>query len=211
MVARLREAGAITTSVVEGAMAQIPRHLFVPHIDVYAAYLDQAVMVKHAKDGSAISSASQPMIVATMLEQLQVSPGHHVLEVGTGSGYNAALLGALCGSSGGVVTVELEPDLAERAAQILADLGYDQVQVVVGDGREGYSPQEPYDRIIVTAGASEVAIAWSQQLFDEGRMVVPIVDHDRTGSIVVFEKVGGELRLCATSPCRFVPIRDTAV
>ena len=143
-------------------MAQIPRHLFVPQIDVYAAYLDQAVMVKHAKDGSAISSASQPMIVATMLEQLQVSPGHHVLEIGTGSGYNAALLGALCGSSGGVVTVELEPDLAERAAQILADLGYDQVQVVVGDGREGYSPQEPYDRFIVTAGASEVAIAWSE-------------------------------------------------
>ena len=133
-------------------MGQVPRHLFVPQINARAAYIDQPVMAKRAKDGSPISTASQPTIVATMLEQLQVAPGHRVLEVGTGTGYNAALLGALCGPSGVVVTIELEPDLAERAAQVLARLGLDQVQVVVGDGRDGYPPQEPYDRIIVHGG-----------------------------------------------------------
>ena len=152
MVDRLVEAGTIKSPSVENAMSQIPRHLFVPQISTRAAYLDQAVMVKRAKDGSPISSASQPTIVAIMLEQLQVSPGHRVLEVGTGSGYNAALLGALCGPNGLVVTIELEPELAERAAQVLAQLGLDQIQVVIGDGRDGYAPQEPYDRVIVHGG-----------------------------------------------------------
>jgi protein-L-isoaspartate(D-aspartate) O-methyltransferase len=211
MVDRLIEAGTIKTPSVEKAMGQIPRHLFVPQINAQAAYLDQAVMVKRAKDGSPISSASQPTIVAIMLEQLQVSPGHRVLEVGTGSGYNAALLGALCGPSGSVVSIELEPELAERAAQVLAHLGLDQVQVVIGDGRDGYSPQEPYDRVIVTAGARETATPWSKQLLAGGRLVVPLVDRNRVGSIVMFENIGGELRRHAESPCRFVPIRDTPV
>jgi len=211
MVDRLIEAGTIKTPSVEKAMGQIPRHLFVPQINAQAAYLDQAVMVKRAKDGSPISSASQPTIVAIMLEQLQVSPGHRVLEVGTGSGYNAALLGALCGPSGSVVSIELEPELAKRAAQVLAHLGLDQVQVVIGDGRDGYSPQEPYDRVIVTAGARETATPWSKQLLAGGRLVVPLVDRNRVGSIVMFENIGGELRRHAESPCRFVPIRDTPV
>ena len=211
MVDRLVEAGTIKTLSVENAMAQVPRHLFVPQINAQAAYVDQPVMAKRAKDGSPISTASQPTIVATMLEQLQVSPGDHVLEVGTGTGYNAALLGALCGPGGVVVTIELEPDLAERAALVLAHLGLDQVQVVIGDGRDGYPPQEPYDRIIVTAGAHETALPWSKQLVAGGRLVVPLVDHKRVGSIVMFEHIGGALRKCAESPCRFVPIRDTAV
>ena len=211
MVDCLVKAGTIKTPSVENVMGQVPRHLFVPQISAQAAYIDQPVMAKRAKDGSPISTASQPTIVATMLEQLQVAPGHRVLEVGTGTGYNAALLGALCGPSGVVVTIELEPDLAERATQILAHLGLDQVQVVVGDGRDGYPPHEPYDRIIVTAGARETAIPWSKQLLVGGRLVVPLVDHNRVGSIVVFEHIGGELRKCAESPCRFVPMRDTAL
>lgn len=211
MVDRLRKAGAMTSPAVEHAMAQVPRHHFVAQIDVRGAYLDQAVMVKHDRDGSPISSASQPKIVAIMLEQLQVSPGHRVLEIGTGTGYNAALLGVLSGSSGVVVTVELERDLAEQAAQILAHLGYDKVDVVVGDGRDGYAQRAPYDRVIVTTGAREVASPWSNQLLDGGRMVVPIVNHNGVGSIVVFEKVSGELRRCAESPCGFLPIRDSAV
>jgi len=211
MVDRLKEGRVLITPAVEQAMAQVPRHLFVSQIEIEGAYVDEAVMVKHTNDGRPISSASQPMIVATMLEQLELSQGHHVLEIGTGTGYNAALLGVICGSSGAVVSVELEPDLAEGASQILTHLGFSQVEVVVGDGREGFSQRAPYDRVIVTAGASEVATAWSNQLRDRGRMVVPIVDHNGVGSILVFEKIGGELRRCHETPCGFLPIRDAPV
>ncbi len=209
LVDRLRENGIIITATVDQAMAEVPRHLFVPHVDVHVAYLDRAVLVKHDRNGSPISSASQPTIVAEMLEQLQVSSGHHVLEIGTGTGYNAALLGVLSGSGGLVVTVELEPDLAERAAQVLSHHGYGNIEVLVGNGREGYSQMAPYDRVIVTIGASEVSTPWSNQLLAGGRMVVPIVDHHGVGSIVTFEKEGGKLRPCYESPCRFLPIRDT--
>jgi protein-L-isoaspartate(D-aspartate) O-methyltransferase len=209
MVDCLRESGVIITTAVDHAMAEVPRHLFLPQVDVRVAYLDRAVFVKHDRNGSPISSASQPRIVAKMLEQLQVSSGHHVLEIGTGTGYNAALLGVLTRSGGLVATVELEPDLAERAAQVLAHLGYGNVEVIVGNGREGYSQRAPYDRVIVTTGANEVAIPWSSQLRDGGRMVVPIVDRNGVGSIVTFEKEGGRLRPCYESPCGFLPIRDT--
>ena len=211
MVDRLKEGGVLITPAVEQAMAQVPRHLFVPQTEIEGAYVEEAVMVKHTRDGRPISSASQPKIVATMLEQLELSQGQYVLEIGTGTGYNAALLGVLCGSSGAVVSIELEPDLAEGAAQILTHLGFDQVEVGVGDGREGFSQRAPYDRVIVTTGASEVATAWSNQLRDGGLMVVPIVDHNGVGSILVFEKVGGELRRCRETPCGFLPIRDAPV
>jgi protein-L-isoaspartate(D-aspartate) O-methyltransferase len=211
MVDRLREAGVLITPAVEQAMATVPRHLFVPQVEIDGAYVEDAVMVKHAKDGRPISSVSQPQIVATMLEQLEVWQGHHVLEIGTGTGYNAALLGVLCGSDGAVVSVELEPDLAKSAGQILAQLDFDQIKVVVGDGRDGWTPRAPYDRLIVTTGASEVATAWLSQLLEGGRMVVPIVDQNGVGSILVFEKVGGELRRCAETPCGFLPMRDAPV
>lgn len=209
MVDRLREGGIITTTAVDHAMAEVPRHLFVPEVDDHVAYVDRAIFVKHDRNGSPISSASQPRIVATMLEQLQVASGHHVLEIGTGTGYNAALLGVLSRSNGHVVSVELEPDLATRAAQVLGHLGYRNVEVIVGNGREGYPQGAPYDRVIVTAGASEVAIPWSSQLLDGGRMVLPIVDLDGVGSIVTFEKESGKLRPCSESPCGFLLIRDT--
>jgi protein-L-isoaspartate(D-aspartate) O-methyltransferase len=209
MVSRLKRAGVLITPAVQEAMGSVPRDLFVPQVEVQSAYLDHAVMVKHGNDGSPISSASQPTIVAIMLEQLQVRPGHRVLEIGTGTGYNAALLAALVGDGGYLVSIELEPDLAERAGDLLSRLGY-AVEVVVGDGREGYSQQAPYDRVIVTTGAYEVARPWSTQLVNGGRMVVPIVDHHGVGSIVVFEKAGGELVRGAEIPCAFLPIRDTA-
>ena len=209
MVSRLNRAGVLVTPAVKEAMGHVPRDLFLPHVEVQSAYLDHAVMVKHGDDGIPISSASQPTIVATMLELLQVGLGNRVLEIGTGTGYNAALLAALVGDGGYLVSIELEPDLAERAVQILSSLGY-AVEVVVGDGRDGYPQRAPYDRVIVTSGANEVVTPWSTQLVDGGRMVVPIVDHHGVGSIVVFEKVGGELIRGAETPCAFLPIRDAA-
>jgi protein-L-isoaspartate(D-aspartate) O-methyltransferase len=209
MVRRLKRTGAVGTSAVEQAMLQVPRHRFVPQIEGCAAYIDEAVMVKHTGGGVPISSLSQPTIVAIMLERLEVSSGHRVLEVGTGTGYNAALLSVLTGVTGYVASIELEPDLAERAARTLASAGYDRVDVLLGDGSEGYPARAPYDRVIVTSGARSVAEAWIAQLAAGGRMVVPIVDRRGRGLIVTFEECGGELVHSAGAPCGFVPLRHS--
>jgi protein-L-isoaspartate(D-aspartate) O-methyltransferase len=209
MVRRLKQFGAVVSPAVEAAMLQVPRHRFVPHMDSCAAYRDEAVMVKHARNGAPISSLSQPTIVAAMLERLQVSPGQHVLEVGTGTGYNAALLSVLVGHDGFVVSVELEPDLADRAARTLDASGYGRVHVLAGDGRDGYAPRAPYDRVVVTTGARAVSEAWIGQLADGGRLVVPLVDHRGVGLIVVFEEVEGELRRSPGVACGFIPLRHS--
>ncbi len=207
MVARLREAGSIVTPAVEMAMLQVPRHLFVPQVDGHVAYRDEALMVKHTDSGAPISSLSQPTIVATMLERLQVAPGHRVLEVGTGTGYNAALLSVLAGAEGYVVSIELEPDLAERAAARLARTGYGRVDVVIGDGRDGYAAAAPFDRVIVTTGAASVAASWTAQLAPDGRLVVPLVDRRGVGLVVLFEAIEGELVPSPDAPCGFIPLR----
>lgn len=205
MVVRLKGSGVLVTTAVVAAMEQIPRELFAPHVDIRSAYADRALPTKFADDGTPISSVSQPTIVAAMLEQLQVSLGNHVLEIGTGTGYNAALLATLAGGRC-VASVELEPDLAEQANELLSRLGLD-VQIVVGDGRRGYEVSAPYDRIVVTTGARDVASAWTAQLREGGRLVVPIVDEDGIGCIEVFEKLNEVLLRRAAIPCGFLPIR----
>ena len=208
MVAALKDAGLIRTVAVEQAMLQVPRHLFVPDVDLPTAYRDDAVLVKCGKDGSPISSASQPTIVATMLEQLAVALGHRVLEVGTGTGYNAALLASLVGADGHVTTVELEPDLAEAARHRLDQIGLPGVEVAAGDGRHGHPAGAPYDRVIITAGARQIAAAWTDQLADGGRLVVPLVDEDGVGTIVVFQKTESEMERLGETPCGFLPLRE---
>ena len=144
-----------------------------------------------------------------MLEQLEAGDGDHVLEIGTATGYNAALLAQLVGPSGLVVTVEIEEDLAERARQSLAATGYRQVKVVRGDGRIGFSECAPYNRIVVTAGAREVAPAWIDQLAEGGRMVVPLINLHGDGMAVMFEMNEGVLDARSGRPCGFVPLRSS--
>ena len=207
MIESLKRARVLTTPKVERAMAEVPRHTFIPEADTEVAYADTAVMVKRATDGTPISSASQPTIVATMLELIEASERDRVLEIGTGTGYNAALLAALVGNEGEVFSIELEPDLAERATRALAAVAADNVHVRIGDGRAGWVDGSPYDRVIVTTGAREIAPAWRQQLRDGGRLVVPLVDDRGVGLIVSFDKVGNELVQLATAPCGFLPLR----
>ena len=114
MVDRLRRSRVVQTEPVERALRAVPRHTFLPQMPLKVAYADHAVPVKHGGGGAAISSASQPTMVASMLEDLEVAQGHRVLEVGTGTGYNAALLSVLVGATGRVVSVELEDDLARQ-------------------------------------------------------------------------------------------------
>ena len=200
--------GVIRTDAVREAFAAVPRHEFIPEAGRRSAYDDEPILFKRDARGVVVSTISQPTMIATMLEELTVARGDRILEVGTASGYNAALLAELAGATGRVVTVEIEDDLVRRAAEVLAATGYGaRVTVVAGDGSAGYLPAAPYDRIIVTAGAPSVAAAWIEQLREGGRLVVPITGPSGTGMSRTYVNTSGGLRLVREVPCGFVPLR----
>jgi protein-L-isoaspartate(D-aspartate) O-methyltransferase len=143
-------------------------------------------------------------MVASMLEMLEVADGQKVLEIGTGSGYNAALLASLAGAAGRVVTIEVDEDLAKGAAATLASEGFETVEVHSGDGRLGWQPLAPYDRIIVTASSPAPEQSWIDQLSEGGRMVVPLADELRA---VAYTKHLGQLERQETCPALFIPLR----
>jgi protein-L-isoaspartate(D-aspartate) O-methyltransferase len=200
------------TSRVEHAFRTVPRHVFLPGVDLETAYAPRQVVTKRADDGTAVSSASSPNLVAEMLELLDVQFGHRILEVGAATGINAALLAELVGPTGQVVTIELDDDLTTGARAGLAAAGYHQVQVICGDGALGHAVSAPYDRIIVTAGAWDIVPAWWQQLAVGGRLVVPLRLHGSGLTRVLAFDLHQPDRLVSTSAqvCGFVPMRGTA-
>ncbi len=204
--------GTFRTPQVEAAFRTVPRHLFLPGVDLKTAYAPQQVVTKRADDGTAVSSASSPNLVAEMLEQLDVAPGHRVLEIGAATGINAALLAELVGPTGTVVTIELDDDLAAGARAGLAAAGYPQVKVICGDGALGHPTLAPYDRIIVTAGAWDIVSAWWQQLALGGRLVVPLRLHGSglTRAIALDLQAPGRMTSTSATVCGFVPLRGTA-
>jgi protein-L-isoaspartate(D-aspartate) O-methyltransferase len=202
---RGRGGGSIPPAV-EAAMRAVPREAFLPGTPLDSAYANSPVVAHRDPDGVATSSASAPGVVAAMLAQLDVGPGHRVLEIGAGTGYNAALLACLTGPAGQVTTVELDPGFAAEAAQALASAGYGQVTVIAGDGEYGYPARAPYDRIIVTAGAWELPAAWAGQLAPGGLLVVPLRMRGITRTIA-FEHRAGIWRSRSMNECGFMPIR----
>ncbi len=170
--------GTFQTPGVEQAFRTVSRHEFLPEHPLEDAYSRNPVVTQRAPDGSSTSSASSPNLVAQMLEQLRAEPGNTVLEIGAATGFNAALLASLTGPGGKVVTIEYDPGLAGQAAANLRCAGYHQVQVIAGDGALGHQEQGPYDRIIVTAEATDITAAWWDQLNPaDGRIVVPVRLH----------------------------------
>ncbi|MDV2480796.1 protein-L-isoaspartate(D-aspartate) O-methyltransferase [Methanoculleus sp. Wushi-C6] len=147
------------------AMRKVPRHLFVPKDWERAAYEDRPLPIGEGQ------TISQPYIVAVMTEQLDLSPEDRVLEIGTGSGYQAAILAELAGT---VISIERLPDIADRARQNFARAGVTGVKVVVGDGTEGYPPEAPYDAIIVTAASPTIPEPLVEQLAEGGRLIAPV-------------------------------------
>jgi protein-L-isoaspartate(D-aspartate) O-methyltransferase len=208
MVAELTASGQPISDAVAEALRVVPRHLFLPGVPAELAYRDDAIVTRRDADGQPTSSSSQPMIMAIMLDQLQLAPGQRVLEIGAGTGYNAALMKHLVGPSGTVATVDLDEEVAAEAAAHLAAAGYPDVTVVIADGAAGYADGAPYDRIIATVGVSDLAPAWLAQLAPGGRIVVPL---DLRGSqrSVAFERDGDVWRSRSVVPCGFMRMRGT--
>ena len=177
-------------------MFAVPRHEFVPPALVRAAYDDRPLPLGDAE------TISQPYIVAAMTEAADVQPGDKALEVGTGSGYQAAILAYL---GARVYTVERNAVLAKSARERLARLGYDGVKVIEGDGSEGYPPAAPYDVILVTAAAPLVPPALLEQLAEQGRLVIPVGDL-RQQDLLLNRKQAGRVKTSVLDPCQFVPL-----
>jgi protein-L-isoaspartate(D-aspartate) O-methyltransferase len=208
----LKAGGSVRTSRVEAALRAVPRHVFIPGTPLNVAYANEVVLTKRADDSTPISSASQPSIVARMLEQLQVAPGNSVLEIGAGTGYNAALLSHLAGPAGQVTTIDLDEDITTGARASLQDAGYPQVRVVRGDGGLGCPHYAPYDRVIATVGAWDLPLAWLGQLAPTGRLVVPLRLRGSITRSIAFERDGTapdlpRWRSVSSEMCSFMPLR----
>lgn len=206
LVGDLVKRGLITTPAVEAAFRAVPRHLFLPDLPLDQVYRDQAIPTKY-ENGMAISSSSQPAIMAIMLEQLAAAPGQRVLEIGAGTGYNAALLAQLVGPSGSVVTLDFDDDIVAGARAHLASAGAAQVRVVQQDGALGYPAFAPYDRIMLTVGAWDVVPAWREQLAHNGRLVLPLTLLPGLMLSVALEPAGAGLKSVSARPCGFMPLR----
>jgi protein-L-isoaspartate(D-aspartate) O-methyltransferase len=178
------------------AMGKVPREAFIPSDDLRKAYGDHPLPI------GAGQTVSQPYIVAAMVEALELCPADRVLEVGTGTGYQAAILGELAAE---VWTIERHEELAMKAHEILARLGYANVHVVVGDGSVGLPQHSPFDKILVASAAPKIPESLVAQLVDGGRLVVPVGNRFEQ-QVQVVRKVGEETVMTAHELCRFVPL-----
>ena len=206
LVRDLQAAGHLQSELLADAFRIVPRHVFLPDIPPELAYRDEAHPTKWSADGRPISSSSQPAIMAIMLEQLAAEPGDRVLEIGAGTGFNAALLAHLVGDAGTVVTLDIDEDLVVAAREHLAACGLSGVTVACGDGGYGWQAAAPYDRIIVTVGAADLPPAWIEQLAPQGRLVVPLALRGIQRSIA-FEPVGDHLESRSSRHCGFIAMR----
>lgn len=198
MVREQIEARGVRDPEVLAAMRSVPRERFVPTSHREYADADSALPIGYDQ------TISQPYIVAFMTELLALERTHRVLEIGTGSGYQAAVLATICDS---VYSVELVPELAARAGRTLAELGYDRVQLRLGDGYAGWPEHAPYDRIVVTAAPPEMPEALVAQLAPRGRLVAPVGESAGSQWLVLVTKdARGRLRSEDRLPVRFVPM-----
>ena len=196
----LRSTGLVTDPRVLDAMAAVPREEFVPVDHRGAAYDDVPLPIGHDQ------TISQPLVVALMTQALELQPGDRVLEVGTGSGYQAAVLRQIADH---VDTVERIPALADQAAALLRELGVDRVDVHTGDGSLGWPDGAPYDAVVVTAGGPEVPAPLVEQLADGGRLVAPVGPR-HSQELVRLRRDGDRTECEDLGPVAFVPLLGEA-
>ena len=202
MVESQLRARGIRNAAVLAAMEKVPRHRFVRESELELAYADGPLPIGYGQ------TISQPYIVAYMTEALNVSPGDTVLEIGTGSGYQAAILAELARD---VYTIEIVPELAGRARTLLDALGYRNVHARVGDGYLGWPEFQPFDRIMVTAAPDHVPEPLLSQLAPNGRMVLPVGGQDQNQKLVILTRTPAGLIHQETLDVVFVPLVRKAI
>jgi len=194
---QLIKARGVKDPQVLDAMRHVPRHRFVPEAAQNRAYGDYPLAIGHGQ------TISQPYIVAMMTEALELDPGDKVLEVGTGSGYQTAILVEM---GMDVYTVEVVAELQEEAKETLAALGYENVHYRTGDGWQGWAEHAPYDGIIVTAAPSKIPAPLIEQLADGGHMVIPVGPKGRYQTLQKIIRDGEEIRKIDMGGVAFVPL-----
>ncbi len=204
LVDRLDRSGMLFDEHVRRALLDVPRHRFIPAVGIEDAYEDRALAIKE-REGTVISSISQPSMIVQMLQMLDVRNGAAILEIGTGSGYNAALLSRLVRPEGSVTTLEIEADLLELAQRRLCDLGY--LNVDVRPAHELMHIETRFDRIVVTARAVDIDQDWWRLLNDGGRLVVPLDIGYGGERAIAFVREGALLRGIDSHACAFLGIR----
>lgn len=190
------EARGIKDPAVLEAMRKVLRHKLVPEAQIAQAYRDSPLPIGNGQ------TISQPYIVAFMTEMIQPSKGMKVLEIGTGSGYQAAVLAEIVGE---VYTLEIIPELGKKAGEVLKNMGYGNVHVRIADGYNGWEEHAPFDAIVVTAAPDHIPPSLVQQLKEGGRMIIPINSGVPAQQLVLVEKINGKIRKENVLPVRFVP------
>ncbi|MEV5433054.1 methyltransferase, FxLD system [Streptomyces sp. NPDC052701] len=207
LVDQLLAAGHVRTATVEAALRRVPRHAFAPEVPVQTAYADDIIPTRHAPDGRISSSVSAPWLQAVMLESARLRPGHHVLEVGSG-GYNAALIAELVGPAGQVTTVDIDPDVTDRATRFLCATGYDRVRVLTADAEHlppEAVPEGGFDAVIVTVDTWD--LPWISMVAEGGRLVAPLRLHQYVWSIGFTRRDGALVSDEPLTVCGFVPMQ----
>lgn len=200
LVRTLISLGYLKTSKIIGAFRRVPRHEFVPEEMRGYAYSDQPLPIGYGQ------TISAPSMIAIMMETLDLKPNQKVLEIGAGSGYNAALLAEVVGKNGKVVSIERIPELVNFARENLRRTGYTSVQVILGDGTLGYVEEAPWDRILVTACAPKPPRPLIEQLAEGGKMGIPLGEHEMFQTWTILEKKNGKVRAEEHGGCAFVPL-----
>ncbi|ESU20405.1 protein-L-isoaspartate O-methyltransferase [Flavobacterium enshiense DK69] len=196
MVKNQIQSRGVKNAAVLDAMRKVPRHRFVPSDKVSDAYGDGPLPIGYGQ------TISQPYIVAYMTEIINPKPVHRVLEIGTGSGYQAAVLSEIVSE---VYTIEIVDELSKQAASRLANLNYKNVHVKTADGYYGWKEHAPYDAIVVTAAAEHVPPSLIEQLKEGGKMIIPVGSPFMVQELMLIEKSKGKIRTSAKMPVRFVP------
>lgn len=194
---QIQERG-VRDSATLAALRKVPRHSFVPIDQVANAYEDRPLPIGYGQ------TISQPYIVAYMTEIIKPKPGQKILEIGTGSGYQAAVLAEIVGK---VYTIEIVEELGKQATTRLKNLNYKNIEVKTADGYHGWKEHAPFDAIVVTAAAEYIPTPLKEQLKDGGRMIIPVGSPYMTQQLMLIEKTGDKFRTTSKMPVRFVPFK----
>ena len=210
MIDQLKKRGLEVEPAIEMAFRTIPREVFLPDVPLERVYSGDAVITKEDEAGSPISSSSEVGIMIVMAHLLDVAPGQRILEIGAGTGYNAAVLARLVGERGAITTIDIDADVAALARQHLARAGVDRVAVITADGWDGHADNAPYDRIEVTASVADLSPDWIAQLADGGRIVLPFVLRAGMQAVLGLRKQGADLVSTHVVPGGFMRLRGPA-